>query len=74
MTHAVSLQSRTRTDRDEAYHVVRRFSNKIGDEYPQSNLAQALGVAEEYERTREEIVDEESHIEALLIVEDSESS
>ena len=74
MTHTMSIQSRNGRDRDEAYHIVRRFSQCIGDEYPHNNLAQALAVTEEYEQTRAQYVDEESRAEALLIVEDSESS
>ena len=66
MTFTTSAQSRNRNDRDEAYRIVRRFSQHINDEYPQNNLAQALAVREEYEETCEESREERRRSEALL--------
>ena len=43
------------TERDEAYRLVRRFSEQVGEEYPQNQLAQALACSEEYEQTCEDL-------------------
>lgn len=50
----MSTASRQESARDEAYRVVRRFSERIGDEYPQNTLARALTITEQYAKCREE--------------------
>lgn len=61
----MSAASRKESARDEAYRVVRRFSERIGDEYPQNTLARALTITEQYAKCREEdlgIVNSSGHV------------
>lgn len=70
----MSAASKQETARDEAYRVVRRFSERIGDEYPQNTLARALTVTEQYEKCREEtpeIRNSSSHVPADVELEPS---
>ena len=63
----MSAASEKESARDEAYRVVRRFSERIGDEYPQNTLARALTITEQYAQCREEdlrIVNSSGHVSA----------
>ena len=72
--HKPWRQSRSGEERDEALRIVRRFSEHIGEEHPQNDVAQGLQLVEEYQQAQEESHNDESHSEALLIVEDSETT
>ncbi len=63
---AVRAESRSSIERDEAYGLVRRFSQRVGEEYPQNHLAQALACSEEYEQARESRHQRRGSLQALL--------
>lgn len=53
MVSVVRKESRKGVEQDEAYGLVRRFSQRVGEKYPDNHLAQALACSEEYEQARE---------------------
>lgn len=65
-----TMQSYYGRDRDKAHRIVRRFSQRVGDTYPQSTVAQGLQFAEECEQSHEQ----ESGRKAITIAENSKSS
>ena len=73
MPATARAESRNRIERDEAYSLVRRFSQSVGEEYPQNHLAQALACREEYQRAREDEHQRES-LPAFLSSADPEAS
>ena len=66
MATIARAESRNRRERDEAYSLVRRFSQRVGEEYPQNHLAQALACSEEYEQARENAYERGGSLQALL--------
>lgn len=66
MASIARAESRNRIERDEAYGLVRRFSQRVGEEYPKNHLAQALAYSEEYEQARENDDQRRGSLQALL--------
>lgn len=66
MASTSRAESRNSTERDEANGLVRRFSQRVGEDYPQNHLAQALACSEEYEQAREDDYQGRGSLQALL--------
>ena len=66
MSSTPKAVSRDRIERDKTYTLVRRFSERVGEEYPQNNLAQALTYSEEYKQVCEDSRQKRRNVHALL--------
>ena len=64
-TLAAYLRS-SRADRDKSYDAVRRFSSRIGDQYPENSLAQGLSTTEMFVRSHTHTQEPVSKFEAFL--------
>ena len=74
MASKARVELRNRIERDEAYGIVRRFSQRVGEEYPQNHQAQALACSEEYEKAREDNHQKRGSLQPLLTSRESEIS